>query len=150
MKQEEDDISRELSCSKLQLRVALNCFVQSLQQVMVHLGHPGGDHLTDTTHHHFWSVPPGCVEANSWSQLSDKSCQCGAVTNTNSGLEFVFVNKESNQCGDKCNETINEVSSDSHSVQLWDSLAVHTSALQNAVLTANMLLGVHSYIQDTN
>ena len=103
-------------------------------------------------HHHYWSVPTGCIGADNWSYMTNKSCLCGAITNSDGKLEYSFMGEKS------AGSTISGVASnvwscdeiDRKLVKLWDSLPLSSSVLQNAVLTANMLLGVHSYIQNTN
>ena len=154
--QQVETLCSKLSCTKHQLRTGLDVFIRTLEQMTVQLGQPGGDHLVDSTRHHFWSVPSGCINATNWDYMVGKSCACGAVTNADGKLGFKFIGesgirKMTSDNDDGCCEIASiSADNDEQLVKLWDSLSVLTGALQNAVLTANMLLGVHSYIQNTN
>ena len=127
--------------------------MRSLEQVTIQLGHPDGDHLWDTTNHHYWSVPSGCISAANWSYMVNRTCLCGTITNSDGKLGYSFVGEGSTRSAVLSTSSTLDGSCgvvDMKSVKLWDSLPLYSISLQNAVLSANMLLGVHSYIQNTS
>ena len=138
-------LCERLSCSSHQLQSALTTFLGCFQQVLSQLKQTEEEQLVDATNHHLWTISSG----DPWSVLKNKSCMCGAVGNIDGKLNFSCLG-ENLQNGEPSAERGSFGLFDRKSVLTWDSMNDFTSALRTAVLTANAILGVHSYIENAN
>ena len=151
VEQKEDELCGDLSCTKNQLRQVVNIFQRSISQILRQLGCEQGENLIDTTHQHFWSLPAGEISTQSWDALHGKTCMCGAITNTGE-LSFTFLQEPIASSSNHSNGDDPDITGavDISNANLLDSFPSYVNAFQNAIVTANLLLGIQHYIHDTN
>ncbi|XP_005110966.1 McKusick-Kaufman/Bardet-Biedl syndromes putative chaperonin [Aplysia californica] len=149
-------LTEELSCSEGQVLKALTVFRAALQSWALGLAEEDTESLlVDPTSYHAWRVPKGKEEMLSSDRLAP--CCCGMkVTSSGNLSEFQYVSvgellTTSDQFGlggPVLSEKVEERLEDS--LVVLDSYLAMTSALKQAVATANLVLSIGQVIVDRN
>lgn len=126
------------SCSQEECLLGVDGFCRSLESVAMALVHDGGNSTVDLVHAHHWILPEDDMED------SLGFCSCGLVEGSPSKPRaFLNTKYPSFSPAPLCRDTAVQP-------RVLDSFTAKINALQVAVETANLALGVRFVIQDTN